>query len=301
MQHLRQMAIFARVVEAGAMRRAAESLGMTASAVSQQMRALETSLGLPLLHRSTRRLTMTEAGERYYQHCARMLAAARDAEDVVAALRDSLTGELRITAPVGLAGAPLADALSPLLINHPQLNLSILATDERIDLIHERIDIAVRVGTLPYAGFIAHPLAEFPMLLCAAPAYLDRLGTPGNTADLSRHHWLVLSQVAGQRQLTLHHRQGRTEKLRVSPRVLCNNLNVARHFARRGLGLCLLPWHEARVALASGELVHVLPDWAPPPMPAWALTLERETPAKVSAALALLKRHFHTLQPDVRA
>lgn len=191
MDQLRRYAIFAAVVEAGSMTGAAKALGMTPSAVSQHISQLESQLGLPLLHRSTRRLSLTEAGEVVWQGCQSLQQTLNDTELRLSEVRDSLLGEVRITAPVGMAGQPLARALSPLLQAHPGLGIQIIADDEKRDLIKDRIDVALRVGTLEDSTLVARRLGQTRMLLCASPAYLARKGTPRSPADLLAHDWLA--------------------------------------------------------------------------------------------------------------
>jgi len=147
MEQLKRMALFATVVDRGSMVGAAEVLGMTASAVSQQIRKLEESTQVSLLHRTTRKLTLTEAGASFYESCAQVLALAEQAEQRLAELRDAPVGELRIAAPVGLPGKLLSEALAPLLRAHPGLSLRLFFHDEMIDLIERRIDLAIRVGS----------------------------------------------------------------------------------------------------------------------------------------------------------
>lgn len=145
MDDLKPLAVFAQTVDAGSMSAAARRLGMSPSAVSQTIRALEARGGLTLLHRSTRKLTLTEAGERYYPHCKHVLEAARAAAESLQHARDAPTGELRVSAPVGFA-SHIAPALAELLTEAPQLRLRLLVEDAMIDLIDARIDVAIRVG-----------------------------------------------------------------------------------------------------------------------------------------------------------
>lgn len=175
------MAVFATVVAEGSLAGAARRLGMTPSAVSQHMRSLEKALGVPLLHRSTRRLALTEAGAAFYPGCEAMLQQALQAEQRLAELRDTLVGELRIATPVGIGGRSLAEALSPLLQAHPKLTLRVLADDRIVDMIEQRVDIALRANRqLADADLIAHPLTAWPMVLCAAPRYLSQHGCRKN-------------------------------------------------------------------------------------------------------------------------
>ena len=187
------MAMLVEVVERGSMRRAARALGLTPSAVSQQIRQLERETGVTLLRRSTRRLALTDAGEAFYEGCAAMVAATRTAQERLSALQDSVTGELAISAPVGFAGVHLTSALVPLLAAHPTLTLRLVATDDQLDLVKERIDIAIAIGTTPPAStLVRQHLASWPNVLVAAPAYLRARGTPRVAADLASHDFVTL-------------------------------------------------------------------------------------------------------------
>jgi len=160
MDALRRMAVFACVVEHRSMSGAARALAMSTSAVSQQVRQLERDSGVTLLHRSTRKLALTAAGERLYEDCAAMVAAARRAQHQLAVSRDAPSGELRLSAPVGFA-RHVAPGLGALLAAHPALSLKLLVDDAHIDLIESRIDLAVRFGSLPYSTWVARRLCAF--------------------------------------------------------------------------------------------------------------------------------------------
>ena len=193
MDDLKPLAVFAEVVDAGSMSGAARRLGMSPSAVSQTIRALEQHGGVTLLHRSTRKLALTEAGERYYPHCQRMLEAARAAAQSLQQARDAPTGELRVSAPVGFA-IHVGPALAPLLAEAPQLRLRLLVDDAMIDLIDARIDVAIRVGRLADSNWIARRLCDFDMILCASPDYLARMGAPATPQQLPAHQWLAFGR-----------------------------------------------------------------------------------------------------------
>lgn len=290
MDQLRRYAIFAAVVEAGTMTGAAKALGMTPSAVSQHIGQLESLLGLTLLHRSTRRLSLTEAGEVVWQGCQSLQQTLNQTELRLSEVRDSLLGEVRITAPVGMAGQPLALALSPLLQAHPGLCIQIIADDEKRDLIAERIDVALRVGTLPDSTLVARKLGQTRMLLCAAPAYLARKGTPRTPADLATHDWLC-GDMLGSGLLLLDERGGE-HRVRFKPRVLCNNVLPLRQFALAGQGISLQPEGEVAEDLAQGRLLALLPGFRVPPMEIHAITPQREIPEKVRRVITALRSHF---------
>jgi len=300
MDAFKPFAVFAETVSAGSMSAAARRLGMTASAVSQTIRALEQQAGVTLLHRSTRKLTLTEAGERCYPHCLRLLQAAGAATDALALARDAPSGELRIAAPVGFA-VHIAYALAPLLAESPQLRLCLLVDDALIDLIDARIDIAIRVGHPADSNAIARPLGDFEMIVCAAPGYLERHGVPAMPADLARHHWLANVHSTVDAAMTLHllDAQGAAQRLQVGVRIASNNQLSLQQMCEQGLGLARLGHADVLPLLARGVLVQVLPQWHFGSMPVNAITQRREgEPVKVGAALDAFKRYFATLGQD---
>lgn len=290
MEQLRRYAIFAAVVEAGTMTGAAKALGMTPSAVSQHISQLEALLGLTLLHRSTRRLNLTEAGEVVWQGCQSLQQTLNQTELRLAEVRDSLLGEVRITAPVGMAGQPLARALSPLLQAHPGLCIQLIADDGKRDLIAERIDVALRVGTPPDSTLVARRLGQTRMILCAAPAYLARKGTPRSPADLLDHEWLASDLLGG--ALAFFDEKGQAYRVKPKPRVQCNNVLPLRQFTLAGQGISLQPEGEIAEDLAAGQLLALLPDYRVAPMEIHAITPQREIPEKVRRVIEALRRYF---------
>ncbi len=292
MEKLNRMAVFAIVVSEGSLAAAARRLGMSASAVSQHLRALEQAVGVPLLYRSTRRLTLTDAGAAFYPDCEAMLNHAQEAERRLAEMRDTLTGELRISATVGIGGQPLCSAMSPLLLQHPGLRLRIIATDNVLDMIEHRIDIALRFSRqLSDTSMIAHPLVEWPMVICAAPAYLTRHGVPETPQQLAGHRW-ILGHLY-QRVIELHHPREEKQTLRLNEgQVQSDSMLVIREFTLAGMGLSLQPLNEIRAELNSGQLMVLLPEWRAPSLKLTALTLERVLPEKSRQALQALRDYF---------
>lgn len=297
MDQLKRMAIFAAVVERGSMRGASRQLGLTPSAVSQQLRALERSTGVTLLHRSTRKLTLTEAGARYHAGCAAMVAAARQADEALAALRDAPSGELRLAAPVGFAGL-IAQALAPLLSAHPGLRLHLLADDAPTDLIAERIDLALRVGPWPDSSLVARRIGSFEPLLVAAPAYVAQRGLPRGPEDLERLDWLQRQPQGEARPVELQGPAGRTASLRPTPRVISRNQQSLQALCLAGLGIAALIAAEIETELREGRLIRLLPDWSLPPLPVLAVTPARDAqPAAVKLALAALQSLLQARAP----
>jgi DNA-binding transcriptional LysR family regulator len=295
MEQLKRMAVFATVVDRGSMVAAAEVLGMTASAVSQQIRKLEESTQVSLLHRTTRKLTLTEAGATFYQSCAQVLALAQQAEQRLAELRDAPVGELRIAAPVGLPGKLLSAALAPLLSAHPGLSLRLFFHDEKIDLVEQRIDLAIRVGRQEDSSLVARHVVDWPMLLCVAPAYLARCGWIATPQQLLGLDWIGLNTDRAQ-HLLLRDPSGSEERLRLESRIACNNILAVRQFTLAGMGVSLQPEPEIRELLARGELLNLLPDWRPESIGLHIVTPRRDAqPAKVRYAIEALRQHLQVL------
>jgi|SRR5690554_3981714 len=306
MNELKLYAIFAETVSSGSMSAAARRLGMTPSAVSQAIRALERQTGVTLLIRSTRKLTLTEAGRRCYPHCIRLLEAADAAAQSLVQARDAPTGELRIAAPLGFAPY-VAPALAPVLTEWPQLTLSLVVDDAMVDLIEQRIDIALRVGQLADSNWIVRKLGEFKTLLCASPSYLEQYGTPLAPSELSAHQWIALLRDAQGASMLKEHRpalalemtnqQGDTELVTVEARITSTNQVTLRQMCEQGMGIARLVYPDVRPALDSGALVQVLPQWGFPRVPVTMITQKREgEPAKVRVAMDALKRYFVSLE-----
>ncbi|WP_199103089.1 LysR family transcriptional regulator [Aquitalea sp. ASV11] len=287
------MAVFATVVEQGSMVAAARALGMTPSAVSQHISKLESEHGVSLLHRTTRSLTLTEAGSLFYQGCADMLAAARLAEQRLNEMRDAPVGELRLSAPTGFAGPMLTEALAPLLAAHPRLSLKLFFHDEMIDLVQHRIDLALRAGDLKDSSLVARHLADWDSVLCAAPSYLARHPAITTPQQLEQHQWVMLDHERSHTWLTMENAAGEVERPMVERRVSSNNILAARQFVLAGMGLSIQPEPEVRQELADGRLLRVLPQWRLPALGIFVVTPRRDAqPAKVRYAIEALRQRM---------
>jgi DNA-binding transcriptional LysR family regulator len=307
MQELKPLAVFAEVVESGSMSAAARRLGISPSAVSQIVRTLEARSGVTLLHRSTRKLALTEAGERYYPHCKRLVEAARAAAESLQLARDAPSGELRVSAPVGFA-IHIAPALAPLLAEAPQLRLRLLVDDAMIDLIDARIDLAVRVGRLADSSWVARRLCDFEIILCGSPDYLARHGTPTTPEHLPAHQWLGFARESASAffasppaslLLDMQSMDGARHRITVEARVASNNQVSLQQMCEHGLGLARFVHSDVRSALEQGTLTRVLPECRFAPLPVWVVTpnLEAAEAAKVRAAASHLRRYFAGFAP----
>lgn len=300
MDDLKRMAVFASVVQHGSMSGAARALGMSPSAVSQQVRLLEREGGVTLLHRSTRKLALTEAGQRVHAQCAAMCAAADQARAELAASREAPSGELRLSATVGFA-RHVAPALGAMLAENPALRLRLLVDDAPIDLIDARIDLAVRFGRLADSSWAARRLGTLEWWLCASPGWLAQHGQPDTPDALLAHTWLGFAREDNGLLLNLHGPDGATRSLRVAPRIVSNNQLSIQQMCEAGLGLALMGSLDVQDALQTGRLVRLLPQWNLGTLDIWAVTPQRDAqPAKVRQAIAALHSYLVTL-PGVRA
>ena len=286
------MAIFAAVVRHGSMSAAARSLHISTSAVSQQMRLLEHTGGVTLLHRSTRKLTLTDAGARFAEHCQAMVAAAGQARQQLTLAHDAPSGELRMSAPVGFA-RHVAPALAPLLAAYPALSLKLLVDDAMIDLIDARVDLALRAGRLADSSWTARRLCAFSWVLCAAPAYLAQRGTPRSADDLVAHQWMAAPRDGVALHLSLTSPIGAIQVLRIEPRITSNNQLTLGQLCAAGLGVGLMVRADIDDELRAGRLVALLPGWSMPPIDVWAVTPQRNRqPANVRHATAALHAYL---------
>jgi DNA-binding transcriptional LysR family regulator len=295
MDDLRRLAIFAAVVEHRSLSAAARALGTSPSAVSQQVRLLERTAGVTLLHRTTRKLSLTAAGERLAVDCAALVGAAQRARAQLALSRDAPVGELRLSATVGFA-RHVAPALGDLLAGYPGLTLKLLVDDAQIDLVHARVDLALRLGRMPDSSWSARRLCAFEIVLCAAPSYLDRHGEPQHPDELSIHQLLCFERQGRTVPWRLRGPQAQPHTVQDAARIGSNNQLSLQQMCVAGLGLAQLGRVDVASDLRAGRLVTVLPAWTSESLPVWAVTPQRDAqPAKVRHAVQALQAYLLTL------
>ncbi len=302
MDDLKRMAVFAAVVREGSMSAAARAMGMTPSAVSQQIRQLERAGGVTLMHRTTRQLTLTDVGQRFHAECARMVEAAANARAELQAELQEPGGELRMSSTVGFA-RHVAPALGPLLARHPRLRLQLLVDDAQIDLTSARIDLAIRYGNLPDSQWVARRLGAMQWWPCAAPRWLAEHGAPDSLQALQAASWLGLPSSLEAQGLQVRipsMRDGRSvldeHVLPIIPRISSNNQSALMQMCEAGLGIALLGSMDVQEPILAGNLVRILPAWSfgrPGGLPIWAVTPQRgRQPAKVRLAVEHLARYL---------
>lgn len=257
---LAAMAAFAKVVEFNSFSGAARDLGLSKSAVSKLVACLEDEMGARLLNRTTRRLSLTEAGLAFYEGAQRALAEADAAEVAVTQLSTAPRGVLRVNAPMSFGVRHVAPALSAFMAAYPELAVELDLNDRVVDLIDEGYDMAVRIVRMRDSSLIVRRLAPSRSILCATPAYLARRGTPISPEDLADHDCLIYSyQVTGERW----HFQGPggERQVRISGRLRANNGDALMQAALDGLGIAMLPSFICGEDVRAGRLVHLMPEW----------------------------------------
>lgn len=263
MEDLSAMAVFARVVELESFSGAARALGLSKSAVSKRIGRIEDRMGLRLLNRTTRRLSLTEAGAAFYQGCRRVVAEAEAAERAVTRLASAPRGRLKVNAPMSFGVRHLAPALPDFMARYPELTVDLALNDRVVDLVEEGFDVAIRIARMADSSLIARRLAPNRLVLCAAPAYLRAHGAPHAVADLKGHECLLYSYLAAGDVWRLCG-PGGERRLAVTGRLRINNGDALLAAALGGLGVALLPCFICGQDLRAGRLIQVLPAWSAP-------------------------------------
>lgn len=254
------MRVFARVAALGSFSAAARALSLSQTMVTKHVEAIEGRLGVRLLHRSTRRLALTEAGRTYLEACGRILSEIAEAEEAAAAGRAEPRGRLRVAVPVSLGAGQIAPLTAAFAARYPEVALELGLNDRRVDLVEEGFDLAVRVGVLDDSRLVARRLAPCRLVVCAAPAYLAARGTPRTVADLSAHACLgyTLSARVGPERWTFGARG--EVRVPVAGGLCANNGDALRAAALAGLGIVYQPTFIVGDDLRAGRLASLALD-----------------------------------------
>lgn len=286
---------FVAVAECGQFTAAAERLGVSSSHVSRQIARLEECLQARLLYRSTRKVSLTEAGQTFLQHCRNLLDARDEAWRAVSDLSAEPKGLLRMTCAVAYGERFVVPLVNEFMALHPQLGVEIQLTNRPLDLLHEGLDLAIRLGRLGDERLVATRLAPREMYLCAAPSYLARTGTPQSLGELARHNCLI-----GSSDLWTFAEDDRETQLRVQGNWRCNSGAAVLDAALRGFGLCQLPDYYVQEHLQRGALVALLDQHRPPNTAVWALhPPQRNLSPKVRQLVDFLRQRLGEL-PEYR-
>jgi DNA-binding transcriptional LysR family regulator len=255
------VAVFARVVEAGSFTGAARLLGMPKTTVSRRIAELEREVGIRLLQRTTRSLNMTDAGRLYYEESSRGLRAIENANLRLADARAEPSGTICVSAPVAFGSFFLADTVFDFLATYPNTKVELRLTDDKLNLVEEGIDLAFRTGVLADSTLIARKLGSTHKILCASPAYLELRGVPAAAVDLSRHDCIISRHSIAGAQWALEGPRG-PETISVSGRIAANTMQLAFGAALAGYGIAQLPAATTVAAIKEGRLRRVLKEYA---------------------------------------
>ena len=290
MEHMNAIPVFVAVVEEGSFAAAARKIRVTKSAVSKRISQLEADLGVQLLHRSTRKLSLSEAGEQYFIHAVQSLAAAQNAEDAVAQLQGAPQGRLRINTPMSFGRLHIAPLIPEFLATYPGVGVDMVMDDRVVDMVQGGFDLAIRVRSLEDSALIVRKLAPCHNVLCAAPSYLDKHGSPMHPDDLLGHNCLQYAYAS-----TIHTWRFETQdssefiNLEVTGNYQVNNSEALYTALVAGVGIARLPTFIASADIAAGRLVPLLSEYKLPSQTIYAVFPERRhLPAKVRVFIDFL-------------
>jgi DNA-binding transcriptional LysR family regulator len=293
MDRLKQIESFVLAATKGSLTAAAQAEGVSPAVMGRRIDALEARLGVKLLLRTTRRLSLTHEGAAFLEDCQRLLGEFANAEASVSAGGVKASGHLRITAPAGFGRRHVAPLVPPFLAQHPEVSVSLNLSDRVVDIAGEGFDCAVRVGDLSDSSLISMRLADNRRLCVGAPDYLQRAGRPQHPAELQRHHCLVLSSDASQTRGWAFSVEGQVQHLRPSGRLDCSDGQVLHDWCVQGLGLAWRSTWEVAADLRAGRLESVLDEFAAPPNGIFALVPQRKhLPLRVRLWIDFLKTNY---------
>lgn len=291
MDKLKQIESFVAVAAKGSLTAAAKAEGVAPAVIGRRIDGLEERLGVKLMVRTTRRITLTHEGSAFLDDCQRVLADLAGAEASASAGGAKASGHLRVTAPAGFGRRHVAPMVPKFIAQHPDVHLSLNLSDRVIDIVHEHFDCAVRVGDMPDSSLVGVRLADNRRQCVAAPAYLKRAGTPKSPADLHRHECLTLSSDASQTRGWAFLVDGAVTHLRPSGRLDCSDGQVLHEWCLQGLGIAWRSTWEVDADIAAGRLAPVLDEFAAPPNGIYAVFAQaRHLPLRVRLWVEFLKQ-----------
>ena len=293
MDKLKQIESFAYAASKGSLTAAAKAEGVAPAVIGRRIDALEERLGVKLLVRTTRRISLTHEGSAFLDDCQRVLADLANAESSVSAGGVKASGYLRVTAPAGFGRRHVAPMVPKYLAQHPDVHISLNLSDRVVDIVNEGFDCAVRVGDLPDSSLVSVRLADNRRLCVAAPSYLKRAGIPKSPADLQRHKCLTLSSDASQTRGWAFSIDGAVTHLRPSGRLDCSDGQVLHDWCVQGLGIAWRSTWEVDDEIATGRLARVLDEFAAPPSGIYAVFPQRKhLPLRVRLWIDFLKHSW---------
>lgn len=289
-EQLKSMVVFAQVIEQGTLSGAAKHLNLSRAVVSYHVKKLESQLGIKLLNRSTRTISLTEAGREYYQRCRVIAEQAFAANQQIENLKKEPIGLIKLTCPVNVGLQTIVPALNEFRAMYPKIQLDIMLTDEVVNIIKEGIDLAIRGAPLPDSGLQASKLSVLKTCLCASPDYLQKYGVPRHPTDLYQHQWVIYKLTSG--ALTLS-KGTRAYSITMKGDISTNNAAARTAFVEGGHGLGRIPTYDALPKIQAGTLVPVLEDYTLPDIHVYGVFPEGNANSKkVRLLLDFLKGYF---------
>lgn len=297
MDRFHAMSVFAKVVEQGSFARAAERLGISTSACSRHVADLEAHLDTRLLQRTTRRLSLTESGQAFYERCVQLLADLDEAEGAAAASSVRPRGTIKLTCSINFGVRHVAPAIGAFQARHGEVRFEVTLADRIVDLVEEGYDLAIRIGSTGGENVVARRLGETRLVCCAARSYLERHGTPRAPEDLAQHRCLTYEYLPVRGQWVFRDRAGRERPVRVSGPMHSNSGDLLAAASVQGMGIALEPDFMVGGDLKHGRLVRVLESFAAPVSAIYAVYPSRRyLSAKVRAFVDFLAGHFASRQ-----
>jgi DNA-binding transcriptional LysR family regulator len=293
MKNITDMTIFITIVQEGSITQAAKRLGLSLAVCSKRLLNLEARLKIKLLHRTTRRQELTDEGTVYFEHCLHINKEIESVEENLADMQKTVQGVLRVTVPASFGRKHISPIVAQFIKRYPKIKLQLMMTDQLIDIIENRIDIAVRVGPLTDSSLIAVLLANNRRVLCASPTYLQRMGEPQEPNDLSAHQCIILSSV-GALHDTWHFKNRQVDtQVPISGVMTTNNGEAIRDAAIGGLGIANKSLWDVYQHIQNGELQTLLEGYPLPPANIYAVYHKNQfLTAKVRVWIDFLKEHF---------
>jgi len=292
---LNDMALFVEVVKAKGFRHAAEVVGIPNSTVSRRISLLEKAIGLRLLHRTTRKIELTEAGQIYFERCKRIVDEAKLAHEQLGELLAQPSGVLRASLPVDFANIYLAPLIAEFARRYPGISFDFDLTPRLVDLVSEPFDVAIRMGNPPNSNLIARQLANLACYLYASPRYLEQFGEPSHPADLAQHECLGFRKAKA--NVWVLHKADVSMDVTVGGRFQLNSIGLIRRLATLDQGIAILPAEIVADDVAQGRLQRILHDWEGPAIPVYAMTETRLLPAKTQRFIEFLRERLGVHTP----
>ena len=292
MGQLEDMQVFIRVVEAAGIGRAAEQLGIAKSAVSRRLSELEERLGTRLISRTTRRSSLTEAGQRYYQQALKVVDQVQEMNSELADAEAALTGSIRLAVPLSFGLLHMGPAIDLFAKAHPELSIHMDFADRQVDMVEEGFDLALRIADLKDSSMQARKVCPSHYVLAASPEYIAKRGRPDAPEEIIHHDFLKYG-VGSSAQWPIINAQGKEQRFNVNAKMTANNGDFLLQMARAGHGIVVLPTFIAWQALAAGELVQVLEDCTIPSLAAYFVyPKNRFLPQRARALIDFMVERF---------